>query len=574
MADHTITHAYDEGLPQVELTDSVHKDTVNPWFSQLINNDAFLRGTDIHVRTYLDGLSGRPTYAAFLADRAGTDIQPAVQAALDNAKTFLPARSTQPDNALGYDSGPPRVLLPDGLQFWGSTATVEVPHMVSLIGDGKRTCTITSDFDGQILRNKVESGVDPYTMRGTRWGGFRIKGNRTKTSQVGIDLLRPNESIFFDISVENCGSDGIKLREGIGNLFSSVDAKGNVGRGIYILEGVNNWGDLTSTNLPSNANVFDMCTSDYNDAECVHINNSNGNVFNGGVIQRGYVASGDNVGFNLKLDGVCQGNVLNGTWFEGAVQALAYIDDDVGNQTQPGAIFNSCRWTSGGAAGTVDRAVIVNKGLAIINDPHGQATPFKTISGSQAPFQINKANGGKIIYRGIPHTGRTASGNFVVEDENQNETAIQLFASQEIYLGTGVVRRYIRQELYSDRGQPIHRIFTDDAGGSWESEPRWQWVYDSLQVGTGSAAPDTFLKRNAAGVWEVDGSSQVVGQVQSTPSVTTAQLEDVGHAINTVAKWAGKWAFNSTTTRLLYSAGSTAGAVWKLPDGTTTHTPV
>lgn len=44
MAEHSIDSptTYDEGLRRIEVSDAVHADTLNPIFSQLINNDAYL----------------------------------------------------------------------------------------------------------------------------------------------------------------------------------------------------------------------------------------------------------------------------------------------------------------------------------------------------------------------------------------------------------------------------------------------------------------------------------------------------------------------------------------------------
>lgn len=96
-----------------------------------------------------------------------------------------------------------------------------------------------------------------------------------------------------------------------------------------------------------------------------------------------------------------------------------------------------------------------------------------------------------------------------------------------------------------------------------------------MYFGDGTAAADALFFRNAAGVMRVGGGGSVSGNVQTAPSATSTELNDVTDAINTVAKFNGKQVWNSTLGIPLYAAGSTAGSVWKkFSDDTTANTPV
>jgi hypothetical protein len=57
-------------------------------------------------------------------------------------------------------------------------------------------------------------------------------------------------------------------------------------------------------------------------------------------------------------------------------------------------------------------------------------------------------------------------------------------------------------------------------------------------------------------------------------TATTAQLADVGHAINTANKHAGTCVFNTTTNKPVWAVGSAAADVWKDAAASTAHSPV
>jgi hypothetical protein len=62
-------------------------------------------------------------------------------------------------------------------------------------------------------------------------------------------------------------------------------------------------------------------------------------------------------------------------------------------------------------------------------------------------------------------------------------------------------------------------------------------------------------------------------QIQ-TPTETTTNLEDVGHAINTSEyKIVGSMVFNATTNKPVWSAGNADADVWVDATGSTAHPP-
>lgn len=58
------------------------------------------------------------------------------------------------------------------------------------------------------------------------------------------------------------------------------------------------------------------------------------------------------------------------------------------------------------------------------------------------------------------------------------------------------------------------------------------------------------------------------------PTATTAQLVDVGHAVNTSAvKATGSPVFNTTTSKPVWAVGNADASVWVDATGATVHTP-
>lgn len=106
-------------------------------------------------------------------------------------------------------------------------------------------------------------------------------------------------------------------------------------------------------------------------------------------------------------------------------------------------------------------------------------------------------------------------------------------------------------------------------------------ITKSVRVQMETATGDAVILVNNVAVLrlKVGGETKVYGGIEATggvtpKSVTTAQLEAIGNAVNTTNKLAGMMVYNTTTGKPVWSSGTTAGAVWKDATGATVHTPV
>jgi hypothetical protein len=88
-------------------------------------------------------------------------------------------------------------------------------------------------------------------------------------------------------------------------------------------------------------------------------------------------------------------------------------------------------------------------------------------------------------------------------------------------------------------------------GTQWSTRPYWNDAVLTTEAIAASAAT-------------------LVARVTST----TTALEDVGAAINTADKYAGKLVWNTTTGVLLCADGAAADDTWSTAAGAATHTPV
>ena len=71
---------------------------------------------------------------------------------------------------------------------------------------------------------------------------------------------------------------------------------------------------------------------------------------------------------------------------------------------------------------------------------------------------------------------------------------------------------------------------------------------------------------DAIGDWVIVARAGVVSQ-------TSTQLNDIGGAINTSGKYAGRKVWNSTVGYFVYAVGSAAADVWVDGSGVTVNTP-
>jgi hypothetical protein len=85
---------------------------------------------------------------------------------------------------------------------------------------------------------------------------------------------------------------------------------------------------------------------------------------------------------------------------------------------------------------------------------------------------------------------------------------------------------------------------------------------------------DVLLGNNQGVVLDVSPTVQQQLSKDATVTSTTTDLADVGAAINTTGKYAGKRVFNTTTGVVLVADGPAADDTWSTCAGAATHTPV
>jgi len=102
-----------------------------------------------------------------------------------------------------------------------------------------------------------------------------------------------------------------------------------------------------------------------------------------------------------------------------------------------------------------------------------------------------------------------------------------------------------------------HRVNTKD---KFAGKPVWDSTLGEMVFASGAAAADAWY---------------TAAELAPQPSATTAELADVGDAINTTNKSAGKIVWNSDTSTLVYAVGAAAADAWNgVHDQLLDHSPV
>lgn len=344
-----------------------------------------------------------------------TDDTVAIQAALDYARSLVLQTASNVADQNFPNKGGATVFVPAGEYI---ISQIEIPETVSLVGAGKTSTLFTSTFDGAIIRNKVTSGDGTYDKAGIYMADFAVQGDRTKTNQTGIDTLRLFDCKMENITIYKCGKHGLHIRQAITSSFENITASNNVGAGIVLDEGVDFWDTGVANSLPANANTILNCHGFRNDAAGLLIQGrANGNTILGGSYESNYLASGDNVGFNIEVTSTTfSRNFFDGVWTEGAVQAHIYI-----NHATAGSSTDITDWKhfGNGAAGNVDRALICDRGSVSIRNAFGHGSSYKSISGSIRPFRVDLAGGDAVVNTINPNGSLIIDGQYL-EDASGN----------------------------------------------------------------------------------------------------------------------------------------------------------
>jgi hypothetical protein len=379
---------------------------------------------------------------------------------------------------------------------------------------------ISSSYDGQLIRSKYNALI--YDNESIVLKGFKIKGDRTKTNQVGIDLLRCNSSILSDITVSYCGSHGIIARQCIVSSFRDVDTYKNIGDGIKIDAGVISWVNTTPNALPSNSNVFENIHSGWNDGAGLRINDSCGNLVLGGAYEYNYFSSGNNIGYNIVIEGVSRQNTIRTPWCEGAVETHVYYNlDSASSDTNT---IDTLIHFGKGTSGDVNRAVICNCGNLILINPINHGTAYKTLNSSTAPFRLVKANVGKIFLTGGYSYNKTGGSTSPIEDENGNTANLANYMAYD-YVNAGATRAiYGNVNHFGDAGETAADWYKTDGATTWDANPwlRLVGTDKSIRLGDGSIAPVQVVTTRKTGWTAASGTA--ARTTFATSTVTTEEL--------------------------------------------------
>jgi hypothetical protein len=423
------------------------------------------------------------------ADPTGVaDSTAAIQAALTYAGTLSIA-----DPSFGgagyFIKGGTTVFLPAGV--YKTNATLTVPQNVSIEGAGKYASIIKSTASTYIIRiDDAVPAVGAYDKGGMAFRNFSLIGDRTLTNQVGFGLLRWAFNIMENVTVTKCGNNGIVMFQGLGNTFINVECIYNVGHGFVLQEGITSWATPTSNGLPSNANQFFSYHGMQNDGAGLYLGvGTNGNVFYSAVCESNYLASGNNVGYNVySVSTSIVPDAFYGLWTEGPVEAHVYM-----NAPSAAIVLKIDQWRhfGNGAAGNVNRALIVNSGTVQLSNAFGQADSYKSISGSTAPFSLNKASG-IICLDNV--AGSLTTGVGFVDNGAGVKTGLENNLFQNNF---GVI--YNTQRVYQASNQLYHQAWYNDT----QTEPftAVSGSRNGLVFGDGTAAP-TIVVRSGTGTPE------------------------------------------------------------------------
>jgi hypothetical protein len=497
-------------------------------------------------------------------DNGESDYADVVTKAFDHAETLLASVATQPDGAAGYASGSIKVKLPKGT--YSLASAIDIPPMINFEGDGCGSTVLNFTFDGACVTVKSSSGSSPYpyNSRRGRIANLRIAGDLTATSQDLLSLTRFTNQVMENVEVEKAGRDGIVLTECVGSKFSNVRSSGCGRKG---------W-KLTSSAgpLPSNANVFVNCAGLNNVAEGLDLDEGFGNNFFGGVFQDNFdgsmfssIADGESATMRqVLISKSSRGNLFLGTWFEGEANAHVYVALTGTNATQVAATFAFCHFIPKGTAGNVDRAVVCNKGSVVVLYPGWQATSFRTINSSNAPFRVGPTNTGRIYIEGVVQTGTSADIAQMVEDNNGNDGNLGGLATVRDFSGA-LSRVFGRTQLFGEHSQVVLDIYrTSSSGGTdWDESPFFQ--VDSanrgLKLGSGLAAPDTLIKWIAANVLGTEDTFVI----HSNTAVPAGGTTGAGMRLSSVDNFGVFFGSGAPTL------SAAKGSLYLRSDGTTTN---
>lgn len=426
---------------------------------------------------------------------AALDVTASLQAAIDYAHSISTGSAT--DGLGTFPMGGVRVKLPAGAYKF--TTTLETYANVELVGAGRFSSALRSDYNGMLVRNHLpDTSYNPYAI-GIK--ELSIIGNRTNANQVGISLMRAWIPQIHNVSVLQCGSDGVHLYQCVLHDLRNLDIQKCAGYGIVLDQGYSDWTLSTPSNYPTIDGRSTNGHFGFNDKAGIRLQGyHDSNQFIGGSSEQNNQST-PHVGYQIEITGVSiwpnefidvSGESNNG---------FAYILVNLSNVS---SIVRFTRFHhSAVAGGTMDRCANVVQGRLIMDRPYGNAVAYRSLGGNVTPFQITKAAGSIRLHEPI---GSTITNGVWVNDETNAVTGLYdnvFMTSREYSFGANLHR--------GSFGQSVQDYQVETEAYPWLS---LQSFYKGIALGGGTAAPDAMIVRKAANVLGMDtGDSFQVGGI-------------------------------------------------------------
>ena len=504
------------------------------------------------------------------------------------------------------------VYVPEGV--YAVSTSLIIPSDIAIIGAGSELTTIklraggsgdvlkSANFDSLTLTAST-GGVTGVTLRGFTidgnkandlagaWGirkyGYRwrisdldivdcaaggIYSEWTSAAGVGADGGFM-EDILHDVRVHSCATIGVQWRGPHDSRFDNVliYANGSHGMTVEGLSGKYHAGGIVLTAVHVYGNLADgiRVTSD---------NNQGATIIGAGVISESNTGTGLVIGANgcFVSTGKFYSNGSHGIDIQSAAAAW-HIHADC--QANAGSALNFT--SDGGDAMAIITAYTSGAGQSVVTGSPSSTTALfvvSTGSGTLAKrlvvpgvlsadsstglaFLTNITDGPVIDLTGKS----TVDGREIIKGTGGTDTYYQITVDKELRVQNtaGTRQTLTAGSLSSDSA------LTVGAGLIYLGDSATMRLNRGSSTNSGYAYWDDTEKRLKLGA-----GSGVTKRVVTDETDTTTNLASISATVNTSGKYAGKCVFNTSTSKPVWAAGSTAGAVWVDATGSTAHTPV
>lgn len=351
-----------------------------------------------------------------------TDDTVAIQAAIAAAEAVTNTTIADPYGNIILGGG--IVYFPPGIYKISSECVIS--SKISLIGHGSISSVIKVTQNSRGVTQNPVSGQ--YNGKQGVISNLGFLGDRTKTSQDILNLLRPLDGNYNNIYILNAGRDGLVIREGLACSFNSVVVYKSGRRGISVLDGVDAFSTAVPTNYPTNNCRFDECHAGWNDGPGLYLGGDgtitlgkvNGCQFVGCTFEYNYFSSSAGTGYNVEDYSTSYfGNILENTWLE-ATATKAHIYKQ-GTDVSQRLFLKRVKHTSNGAAAWPERFVINVTGQVVADSCEGLNNLYRTVGGSNTPYRLTKATARIDL---INPLGSSITNDVWVEDETNTTTGL------------------------------------------------------------------------------------------------------------------------------------------------------